>query len=182
MIEVNLFERKKKNYSPLILVAIFMIGLFAIGGYVLVANHNLQNQHEVNLVKINQQQAVVAELKETQTFSNQVRDLATDLELLQENQYPTPYIYQTINQLLPESDALYLHDYTFSINEGIRLSVQLVGLDQVIEIQRSLFDLPYVTHVELETVDLVNQDALHYLVNLKAEIDRDQLSEVIQND
>ncbi|GAA4066237.1 hypothetical protein [Amphibacillus indicireducens] len=182
MIEINFFERKKKDYSPLILVAIFIVGLFVIGGYVILVNGNLQTQHEENLTKISQQQTIVTELREIQTFSNQVRDIAADLELLQDNQYPTPQIYQTIEQLLPESDALYLLDYTFSINEGIRLSVQLVGLDQVIEIQRSLFNLSYVTHVELETVDLVNEEELHYVVNLIAEIDRDQLSEVIQND
>ena len=182
MIEINFFERKKKNYSPLILVAIFLAGLLIIGGYVLLVNGNLQTKYDHNLAKINQQQPLVTELKQTQTFSNQVRELSGQLELLQENQYPTPFLYETVAQLLPESDALYLLDYTFSINEGIRLSVQLAGLDQVIDVQRSLFDLPFVTHVELETVNLVNQDELHYLVNLTAEIDRDLLNEVIKND
>ena len=182
MIEINFFERKKKNYSPLILAAIFLVGLLVIGAYVLLMNASLQNQYDDNLAKISEQQALVTELKQTQAFSNQVRELSNQLELLQENQYPTPFLYQTVDQLLPESDALYLHDYTFSINDGIRLSVQLADLDQVIDVQRSLFDLPFVTHVELETVNLVNQDELHYLVNLTAEIDRDLLNEVIKND
>ena len=182
MIEINFFEKKKKNYSPLILAAIFLVGLLVIGAYVLLMNASLQNQYDDNLAKISDQQALVTELKQTQAFSNQVRELSNQLELLQENQYPTPFLYQAVDQLLPESDALYLHDYTFSIDDGIRLSVQLVGLDQVAELTRSLTDLSFVTNVDLEVVDLTNSNEYHYLVNFQAKIDRDQLSEVTQDD
>ncbi|HHU18794.1 MAG TPA: hypothetical protein GXZ58_00805 [Bacilli bacterium] len=182
MIEINFFEREKKNYSPLILVAIFLVGLLVVSAYVMLMNTSLENQLRDNLTKISEQQPRVNELKQIQVFSDQVRELSHQLELLDGSQYPTPLVYETVYELLPQSDALYLHDYTFSIEEGLKLSVQLVHLDQVIDLQRSLLDLAFVTDVVLETVDLVSQDEQHYLVNIQVEIDRDLLSEVTQDD
>lgn len=182
MIEINFFERKKKNYSPLILVAIFIVGLLVIGAYVLIMNSNLQSQYQDNISKINQQQSLVSELKLNQILSKQVNELTNKYEQLDKNQYPTPFLYETIRDLLPQSDGLYLYDYTFSIDGGLTLSVQLTGLDQVTELTRNLTELAFVTSVDLQTVDLVNQNESLYIANIKIGIDRDQLSEVTQND
>lgn len=182
MIEINFFERKKRNYSPLILLAIFLVGLVLIGGYVILMNGTLQNEHDNNQAKITQQRPIVEELRQIQLYGSQVRELTDQVEQLQENQYPTPFVYETIVGLLPASEVLYLNDYAFSINDSLRLSVQLEGLDQVIDLQRSLLELAFVTDIELDTVDLISQENDHYIVNVRAVIDRDRLSEVTQND
>jgi len=96
MIEINFFERKKKNYSPLILVAIFLVGLLVVGAYVMLMNKSLENQHRDNLTKISEQQPRVNELKQIQVFSDQVRELSHQLELLDGSQYPTPLVYETV--------------------------------------------------------------------------------------
>ena len=48
MIEINFFEKKKQNYSPFILVAIFLVGLLVTGAYVILMNTSLQNQSDQN--------------------------------------------------------------------------------------------------------------------------------------
>ena len=50
------------------------------------------------------------------------------------------------------------------------------------ELTRNLTELAFVTSIDLQTVDLVNQSESLYIANIKLGIDRDQLSEVTQND
>lgn len=182
MIEINFFERKKRNYSPLILVGVFLMGIVLISAYLLLMSNRLTNQYQENLRQIKEQQPTVTEFEQIQYFSKQLNQLSNELEILKEHQYPTVFLYETIRDLLPESEVLYIHNYDFSLDDGLQLSVQLDGLEQVAELDRVIFDLPFVTSVELINVDLINQADQHYVINLQADIDRDQVSEVTSDD
>ena len=182
MIEINFFEQKKRNYSPFLLVAIFMIGLVLIGTYIVIFNTNLVNEYDQNMAQIEQQQPRVIELRQTQNFADRVQELTDQLETLETHQYPTPFLYETISDVLPESDAFYLLNYSFSTNGAVQLSVQLDGFAQIAELDRALTDLDFVTQVDLDVANLVNEGDRHYVVNIRVAIDRDQLSEVTAND
>ncbi|WP_440896001.1 PilN domain-containing protein [Amphibacillus sp. Q70] len=182
MIEINFFEKRKKNYSLLILACTFLMGMVLIGAYLLFMSQHLTNQYQENLRQIDEQQPLVSELEQIQYFSKQVNQLSNELEMLKDQQYPTVFLYETIRDLLPESEALYIHNYDFSLDEGLQLSVQLDDLEGVAKLDRAILNLPFITSVELIEVELIDQVEQHYVINLQADIDREQISEVTSDD
>lgn len=182
MIEINFFEKKPPNYSRLLIIAIFIIGLILIGVYLLVTSNQLTNQSEANLNQINDQQPIINELESIQAYSNQLNQLSNELETLREHQYQTVFLYETILDQLPDSEVLLIENYNFSINDGLKLTLQLVSLEQVAKLDRAILDLPFVASVELTSVNLINESEEQYIIDLEVEIDRDQLQEVAAND
>lgn len=182
MIKINFFEKKKRNYAHHILISVFLIGLLLIGSYILIMSNHYVSEYEGNINKINQQQSLINEMQQIQSLSSTLNERLNNLEHLKENQYPTVFLYDEMIGLLPQLDRLPIRQYSFSIDEGVSLNLEIKGLNQVAELERKLSDLSFVTSVTLNSVGLVRESEQIYSVQFQVDIDRTKLSEVMKGD
>ncbi|WP_067837428.1 hypothetical protein [Amphibacillus sediminis] len=181
MIEINFFEQKKKNSVPYLLLAVAIISSLVLVSYLIIATKQLNSQYTDNLSRIKQQEKIVAEIEQINLMADQVSKLSAQLDQLEQNKFPTIYLYDAIQSVLLKHDATILSHFHYSLGERLYISLQLEGLDRVAELDRALLQLAYINSVELELIELTNEDKAYYQAEMKIEINHNGLLEVMSD-
>ncbi|WP_017472728.1 hypothetical protein [Amphibacillus jilinensis] len=182
MIEINFFEKKKKNLIPYLLMGVLLLGIMSISGYFILTSIQLNKQNQTNQSLIQEQSTIIDELQHVHLLANQVDQLANDLNRLIDIKHPTVFLNDNILQQLPVDPATTIVDFNYTIQGDLLLELQLADANAVSSLTRDLLALTYVTTVELEAIDLINEVEADYQVNLTIGIDQIQLSEVAKDD
>ncbi|MBM7541787.1 hypothetical protein [Amphibacillus cookii] len=182
MIEINFFEKKKKNLIPYLLIGLFLVGLMITSGYLTLASIQLNKQYEITHNLIQEQSIIINDLQHVNLLANQVDQLASDLDNLVDNKHPTVFLNDDILQQLPDNPATVIIDFRYTIQGDLLLELQLTDANAVSTLTRDLQALAYITAVELEAMELVNEIEANYQVNLTISIDHVKLSEVAMDD
>ncbi|SHN08543.1 hypothetical protein [Gracilibacillus kekensis] len=179
MIEINFFEKRKKNIAPYILAGIFVIGLISIFIISYVITNQLSHQKDVNLAKIEKQTDIVEEYQKEKLVQSQVRELESQVSQIEEAKFPTVYLYQYVQNSLPLNTEII--EYRFSLTDRLYIRLQFNDFDQVAELQRSFVDTSFFEQVDIDVISLTEEEQTSYESELLIDIDRDQLSEVAEN-
>lgn len=178
MVNINFFEKKKKNITPFIIsfIALLLFGL--LGGYFWWMTDSVKTETARNTEIINNQANEISELQRVNLIGDQVSTLVNQRDTLRQNQFPVDALYDDVLSQLPSNSAT-VERFFFTITGNVQLEITFDNDQHVVSMQRNLVNLPYVTSVTLETVD-VNNAA--YMTQFTLMIDRTQASEVLTND
>lgn len=181
MVNINFFEKKKKNITPWVITgtALILSGLLVF--YFSWMTSQIREDITINERQIEQQQAVVIELQRVNLIGDQVNQLKRGAETLQANKYPAKALYDEMIDQIPNLSDTLINQFIFSITGNVQLQLALPSEADVVSLQRQLLDLPYVTNVVLETIE-VTGEAATYDTRFSIMIDRLSLSEVLSRD
>ncbi len=127
MIDINFFEKDKKNMSPYILVGIFVLGLIVILTTSYLIFSQIVQQKEANLAKIEKQTDMVNEYQEVQLLQNQVSEIESQVSQIVDIKYPTVQLYEYVKSAVPSNTIII--DYRFSLPGELYIRVHLTDLD-----------------------------------------------------
>lgn len=183
MVNINFFEKKKKNSTPLLITVIAVLLFGLLGGYFWWMTESIKTDISRNKDQISQQEDEIKELQRTNSIVKEVSTLVKQRDTLMQNQYPLDDLYHDLLEQIPSQASASVERFFFTITGTVPGTVQLEIVfdnDQhVVDMQRNLVNLPYVTSVTLETID-INDTA--YATKFTLMIDRTQVSEVFSDD
>ncbi|GAE92622.1 hypothetical protein JCM21714_1630 [Gracilibacillus boraciitolerans JCM 21714] len=179
MIDINFFEKEKKNIAPYLLIMVFLLGIIIVSLISYLFLNQIIQQKEANLAKIESQSELVDDYQSVQLLQNQVNELESQISQIEEGKYPTTYLYNYIqNTLLPNTKMI---EYQFLLQEELYIRVHVTDLDQIAEIQRLFVDTAFFEQVDLNVIRLIDTDQKIYESELTISVARDQLNEVTRN-
>lgn len=179
MININFFEKKQRNVTPFLIgfIAFFLLG--ALAGYFLWMTYSIEAKTERNVTQINQQADEIRVLQRVNLIGDQVTALKGQRDTLREQQFPLYELYMDVMKQLPTQETTVEYFY-FTLTGTIQMDVVFNQDQDIVQMQRNLLQLPYVTSVTLETIEVSESE---YLTQFNLTIDRLKVSEVLnQND
>lgn len=182
MIEINFLEKNKRNAAPFVLIFILAISMIGIVTIASIYRASLVNDYQENLVKIRDNEAIIAEIEQNNLIVNQLNRFEQQIDQLEENLYPTVFLEEQVTALLPDLETTQVLDYQFSIRDSLSLRVQLYDKDQVAILERNLVEKDFISTVTLENIVLINETDLLYEASFGLNLDRESLLGVAQND
>jgi cell division protein FtsB len=179
MVNINFFEKKKKNITPFLIsvIAVLLFGL--LGGYFWWMTESIKTDTSRNRDQISQQADEITELQRINLIGNQVSTLVNQRDTLMQNQFPLDDLYHDVLEQIPSQASASVERFFFTITGTVQLEIVFDNDQHVVDMQRNLVNLPYVTSVTLETID-INDTA--YATQFTLMIDRTQVSEVFSDD
>ncbi|GEM03809.1 hypothetical protein HMI01_07970 [Halolactibacillus miurensis] len=179
MVNINFFEKKKKNIT-LFLISVIALLLFGLlGGYFWWMTESIKTDTSRNRDTISQQADEISESQRVNLIGNQVSTLVNQRDTLMQNQFPLDDLYHDVLEQIPSQASATVERFFFTITGIVQLEIIFDNDQHVVDMQRNLVNLPYVTSVTLETID-VNDTA--YVTQFTLMIDRTQVSEVFSDD
>ncbi len=178
MVNINFFEKKKKNVTLFLIsfIALLLFGL--LGGYFWWMTETIETNTSRNIDIINNQADEISELQRVNLIGDQVSTLVNQRDTLMQNQFPVDALYDDLLEQLPSNTAS-VERFFFTIDGNVQMEITFDNDQHVVNMHRNLVNLPYVTSVTLETVD-VNDTV--YVTQFTLMIDRAQISEVLSDD
>jgi hypothetical protein len=178
MVNINFFEKKKMNITPFLIsfIALLLFGL--LGGYFWWMTDSIKTETSRNTEMINNQAEEISELQRVNLIGDQVSTLVNQRDTLKQNQFPVDALYNDLLSQLPSNTAT-VERFLFTITGNVQLEITFDNDQHVVNMHRNLVNLPYVTSVTLETVE-VNE--MVYVTQFTLMIDRAQVSEVLRDD
>lgn len=181
MININFFEKKKKDVTPFILILVTIIALTVLSGYFYWMSDTLANEETNKLNQIEQQRQVVLELQRVNLIENQVVQLENDANQLSEKKYPTHDLYQLIIAQIPAGDDNVLNTYNFTAPSNIQMTLELSNEQDVGILYQNLLRLSFIEHLSLESI-IIDLELDTYELSYSLLIDYDTLIEVTSHD
>ena len=179
MVNINFFEKKKKNSTPLLITVIAVLLFGLLGGYFWWMTESIKTDISRNKDQISQQEDEIKELQRINSFVKQVSTLVNQRDTLMQNQYPLDDLYHDVLEQIPSQASASVERFFFTITGTVQLEIVFDNDQHVVDMQRNLVNLPYVTSVRLETID-INDTA--YATKFTLVIDRTEVSEVFSDD
>lgn len=179
MVNINFFEKKKKNITPFLISVIALLLFGLLGGYFWWMTESIKTDTSRNRDTISQQADEISELQRVNLIGNQVSTLVNQRDTLMQNQFPLDDLYHDVLEQIPSQASASVERFFFTITGTVQLEIVFDNDQHVVDMQRNLVNLPYVTSVTLETID-VNDTA--YVTQFTLMIDRTQVSEVFSDD
>lgn len=179
MVNINFFEKKKKNSTPLLITVIAVLLFGLLGGYFWWMTESIKTDTSRNRDQISQQADEITELQRINLIGNQVSTLVNQRDTLMQNQFPLDDLYHDVLEQIPSQASASVERFFFTITGTVQLEIVFDNDQHVVDMQRNLVNLPYVTSVTLETID-INDTA--YATQFTLMIDRTQVSEVFSDD
>lgn len=179
MVNINFFEKKKINITPFVLMVIALLLFSFIAFYFWWMTTSILSKTENNQALIASQELQIKEWQRVNLISDQVTTLVEQRDQLSTTQFPVTALYNDLLAQLPnETDAL-IERFFFTITGNLQLECVFNNDQDVVLMHRQLVNLPYVTDVTLETVEISDTD---YVTRFTLMIDRNQVSEVLTDD
>lgn len=179
MVNINFFEKKKKNITPFLISVIALLLFGLLGGYFWWMTESIKTDTSRNRDQISQQADEISESQRVNLIGNQVSTLVNQRDTLMQNQFPLDELYHDVLEQIPSQASATVERFFFTITGTVQLEIIFDNDQHVVDMQRNLVNLPYVTSVTLETID-VNDTA--YVTQFTLMIDRTQVSEVFSDD
>lgn len=176
MIEINLFEQKKRNVLPHILLIILFVGLVGVGGYAFGAEQYYSSADASNIEKISAQNDEANQMRRIESIEDQVNRTQSELDQLHALKYPTVFLSDEIHDVIDNPEEI-IESYRFNEETGIFLALAPISLEESTEHVRTLKDLPFVSHVDILTIFLVDPENELYQAELQVEISESLLRE-----
>ena len=179
MVNINFFEKKKKNSTPLLITVIAVLLFGLLGGYFWWMTESIKTDISRNRDQISQQADEIKELQRINLIADQVSTLVNQRDTLMQNQYPLDDLYHDVLEQIPSQASASVERFFFTITGTVQLEIVFDNDQHVVDMQRNLVNLPYVTSVTLQTIN-INDTA--YATQFTLMIDRTQVSEVFSDD
>lgn len=175
MFELNFFEKKKTNFLPHLLTALFAVLLLLSGLYFFFSYQNYVNIDKDNQYWLLEEADQLAMARQMQSYDQLTKQLLVDQVYFEENQYPINTVIQGLNdQLMDQSD----HLLTFSLNTDNHVTFVLEnsGMTDISAAIDRFSKLDYVTKVQLVRLEETESDHL-FLAELRVDLNEEAIEE-----
>ncbi|QII81432.1 hypothetical protein [Jeotgalibaca arthritidis] len=175
MFELNFFEKKKTNFLPHLLTALFAVLLLLSGLYFFFSYQNYVNIDKDNQYWLLEEADQLALARQMQSYDQLTKQLLVDQVYFEENQYPINTVIQGLNdQLADQSD----HLLTFSLNTDNQVTFVLEnsGMTDISAAIDRFSKLDYVTKVQLVRLEETESDYL-FLAELRVDLNEEAIEE-----
>src|SRR5690554_5111839 len=150
MVNINFFEKKKKNSTPLLITVIAVLLFGLLGGYFWWMTESIKTDISRNRDQISQQADEITELQRINLIANQVSTLVNQRDTLMQNQFPLDDLYHDVLEQIPSQTSASVERFFFTITGTVELEIVFDNDQHVVDMQRNLVNLPYVTSMTLE--------------------------------
>lgn len=157
MIEINFFEKKKKNIVPIIYTVIFLLGILLIGGYVGGSHVYFARQTSRNQAFIDENQVEVVEARRKERVLTQLVETENDMTQLTTDRHPTIFLYDEIHEVFADADNT-VQVYQFTVGEPLYIELMNIDLDMAAHYMVELQAVSFIDHVELNSTYLEESD------------------------
>ena len=175
MFELNFFEKKKTNFLPHLLTALFAVLLLLSGLYFFFSYQNYVNIDKDNQYWLLEEADQLEMARQMQSYDQLTKQLLVDQVYFEENQYPINTVIQGLNdQLADQSD----HLLTFSLNTDNHVTFVLEnsGMTDISAAIDRFSKLDYVTKVQLVRLEETESDYL-FLAELRVDLNEEAIEE-----
>lgn len=170
MININLFEQKKRNILPHILVSILILGLVGVIVYTTGFVNYYSFADDSNTAQIDSQNSEANQIRRIEGIQDQVTQVQNELDQLQGSAFPVVFLSEEIHAVIDNPEEI-IESYHFTQDAEIFLSLASISLQDSTEYVNLLRNLPFFSHVDILTIFIVDSENDTYQADIRIEID-----------
>lgn len=172
MIEINLIEKKKRNISSYLLIGITFFIVISVSISFLLYHGQLANQIDALTQTKAEQSLVLSHTREQTEVINQVEKLDQQTNQLQTALFPTIYLLNQVDAVLPEQNRI--ESFYFTLSDGLRVQVQAPSISDTSQYARAMSELNFIDHARLVNLE---ERSEQYIATFTFMIKRDSILE-----